>query len=152
MAFAPVYMVWDFYDGVRSGIASYQGAPHYFECESDPAQDDHPEVYRLWPIDQSLLPLAQEQWRIFRAWELRFHRGEAPEETHPGRRGQNARYDELADLIQPRLKSSSGLIPRARADFRSVRDQPERPVGCLADLEVQWISVDRMPPGLSFGS
>ena len=28
----PVYMVWDRYDGPRTGIASFQGSSHYFAC------------------------------------------------------------------------------------------------------------------------
>jgi hypothetical protein len=138
MAYEPVYMVWEYYDGVRSGIASYAGSPHHFECESHPAQDDGPEVYRLWPIDDQLLDLAQEQWRIFRVWEMRFHLGQETTQTHPGNRGQNARYDELEDQIHAQLKSSAKPLHRARGHFRAAPDQPKRPVGCWADLEVQW--------------
>jgi hypothetical protein len=145
MAFEPVYMVWDYYDGILSGIASYAGAPHYFELTFDPAQDDYSEVYELWPIDQPLLNLAQEQWQIYRAWEMRFHLGEVSGETHPGHRGQDARYDELEDQIHPRLKSFGGIPSRARADFRPVRDQPERPVGCFREMEVEWSSVEALP-------
>ena len=90
MAFEPVYMVWDYYDGVRSGLASYGGTPHYFECEFDQAHGECSELYQLWPIDHQLPTLATEQWNLYRAWKMRFHLGEVPVKTHPG-----YRYDEL---------------------------------------------------------
>ena len=88
-----VLMVWDIYDGVRSGVALYRGEPHYFDCEFDDEAGGYTNVFRLWPIDQNLLTQATEQWQIYRSWELRFHSGEVAVETHPGNRGQNARYE-----------------------------------------------------------
>ncbi len=138
MAFEPVYMVWDLYDGVRSGLASYGGAPHYFECELDQVQGGYAERYLLWPIDQKLLTLATEQWQIYRAWEMSFHLGEVPIETHPGYRGQSPRYDELQDQIDRHLSSRGTSAHRALADFRPIGDQPDLPAGCLREMEVEW--------------
>jgi hypothetical protein len=138
MTFEPVYMVWDFYDGVRSGLASYGGVPHYFECEFDHAHAEYSEVYQLWPIEQQLLTLATEQWQLYRAWEIRFHLGEESIKTHPGNRGQSPRYDELEDQIDRHLSSLGKPIGRAFAKFQAVSVQPERPVGCLREMEVDW--------------
>jgi hypothetical protein len=138
MAFEPVYMVWDLYDGVRSGLACYGGAPHYFECELDNEHGGYSEVYLLWPIGQQLLMLATEQWQLYRAWEMRFHLGEVPLETHPGHRGQNPRYDELEDQIDRNLNSLGTPTGRAFAEFQPISDQPELPEGCLREMEVEW--------------
>ena len=35
MVFERVLMVWDLYDGPRTGLALYNGAAHYFRCEFD---------------------------------------------------------------------------------------------------------------------
>ena len=140
MAYEPVYMVWDIYDGVRSGLASYEGAPHYFECEFDHAHGGYSEAYLLWPIDQQLLTLATEQWQIYRAWEMRFHRGELPVKTHPGNRGQSPRYDELEDQIDRHLTRLRGFALGSE-DFRSLADgysstylRPKGKSGCSEDL------------------
>ena len=131
-------MVWDLYDGVRSGVALYFGAPHYFDCEFDSSAGDYTDVFRLWPMDQSLLELAAEQWQIYRAWEHRFHSGEVSVETHPGYRGQNARYDEIEDLLDRYLNALGDPAHRVFAQFDAVQDQPELPAGCLREMEVTW--------------
>lgn len=141
MQFERVYMVWDFYDGARSGLACFGGEPHYFDCEFDHVHAEYTDIYQLWPIDQQLLALATEQWRIYESWERRFHSGEVPETTHPGHRGQNARYDDLEDEIDRRLSFLSAPACRARGEFRARVGQPDPPPGCAAEMEVQWIAV-----------
>jgi hypothetical protein len=141
MTFERVHMVWDMYDGVRSGIATYRGSPHYFDCAFDRDNGGYTDVYELWPIDEDLLALATEQWQLYRAWERRFHSGEVPVETHPGHRGQNQRYDELQDLIDQRLKIRGAPAHRALARFRACEDQPDLPAGCLREVEVDWTDV-----------
>lgn len=56
-----VHSVWDFYDGPRTGIADYNGSPHYFACTWDVVSDDYGESYSLSPIDAETLALALEQ-------------------------------------------------------------------------------------------
>jgi hypothetical protein len=138
VAFEPVYTVWDIYDGVRSGIASYRGASHYFACELDHVAGGYTETYLLWPIDEGLFSLAMEQWKLYKAWEVKFHSGEVPAETHPGHRGQSARYDELQDQIDRHLGSLGAPTTRALAHFRACESQPDLPAGCLREMEVQW--------------
>ena len=132
-----VYMVWDFYDGVRSGIADYEGRPHYFECPFDAEAQDFAETYDLYPICDETLELAQEQWAIYRAWELSFHSGKALHESHPGHGGVDSRYDELESRIQGSIKVQP-MSASASGTFTRKEDQPELPVGCIAELEVDW--------------
>ena len=49
-----VLMVWDIYDGVRSGVALYRGELHCFDCQFDRERGGYTDVFLLWPID---LPL-----------------------------------------------------------------------------------------------
>jgi hypothetical protein len=141
MTFERVYMIWDFYDGVRSGLAAFRGAPHYFVCEFDSLRDGYTDIYRLWPIDEELLALAAEQWQLFREWERRFHSGEATVQTHPALRGQNVRYGELQDEIDRRLPIRGVPTHRAVGKFRACGEQPSLPRGCLRELEVEWLAV-----------
>jgi hypothetical protein len=140
MAFERVYMVWDIYDGVRSGIANYRGDPHYFNCALDRDNGDS-DSYELWPIAQEQLALATEQWQLYRAWEKRFHSGEVPVETHPGHRGQNPRYEELGGRIDQWLRTRGASAHRALAKFRACEEQPDLPTGCLREVEVEWADV-----------
>jgi hypothetical protein len=129
-------MVWDLYDGIRSGLAEFHGAPHYFECVFQ--DDNYTDTFELRPIDSLLLAEATEQWSIYRAWERRFHSGEASLDTHPGHGGVVPRYDELERSINARLESLVEHPILASADFRVVSDQPALPDGCLREVEVLW--------------
>jgi hypothetical protein len=98
-------------------------------------------VFRLWPIDQHLLSQAAEQWQIYRSWELCFHSGEVTVETHPGNRGQNARYDEIENQIAQYLHSLGTPAQRVVARFDAKDEQPELPSGCLREIEVTWLGI-----------
>lgn len=137
----PVLMVWDFYDGVRSGIALYQGQPHYFECGFDEEEGEHTDVFELWPLDEPMMALAAEQWMLFCAWERCFRAGEVPAETHPGHRGQNARYDEIEDRIKDFLDSRVAPVHRLQATFEPRETQPENSVGPFKALDVTWLDL-----------
>ena len=132
-----VYMVWDFYDGVRSGIAEYSGAPHYFECIFDNQEQEYSDTFILKPIDQETLFEAKEQWSIYKAWEARFHGGSEPLETHPGHGGVNLRYDELERLLKDKLKAIP-VAASAVGTFQARKDQPVLPESRLLEMEVDW--------------
>ncbi len=134
-------MVWDLYDGVRSGVAFYRGEPHYFECEFDSEAVDYTDVFKLWMMDEDTLKLATEQWQIYRLWERRFHSGELGPDTHPGNRGQNALYDEIDDGIKQYRNSPGHPAVRVVGKFEAIDDQPELPQGCLREIEVTWLPV-----------
>ena len=131
-----VYMVWDIYDGIRSGLAEFRGVPHYFECVFE--DEDYTDSFELRRVDAALLAEATEQWSIYRAWESRFHSGEVPLETHPGHGGLVPRYDDLERSINARLESLTAHSVFASANFRFVESQPALPDGCLREVEVLW--------------
>ncbi len=133
-----VYMVWDLYDGVRSGIADYEGNPHYFESIYSEDSEEHTDEFRLTPVDQKTLKLAQEQWSIYRDWEKRFHSGLEPSETHPGHGGVDARYDQLEARVQSSIEAGP-VTKTVSGRFRAKEEQPDLPVGCLRDMEVEWL-------------
>jgi hypothetical protein len=134
--FERVHVVWDLYDGVRTGLANFHGAPYYFKCIFK--DGDYTESFELQTVDPDLFEEAREQWAIYRAWERRFHGGEVALETHPGHGGFVPRYDELERSIKGRLASILEVPVVARAQFRAVERQPELPDGCLRELEVLW--------------
>ena len=133
----PVHMVWDIYDGPRSGIANFEDAPHYFECLFDEEKQDWSDRFRLKLISKKLFENATQQWKIYRDWEKQYHSGKLDIEQHPGNRGTNLRYDELEDKIKDELKSINEFIELS-AVFHTADMQPKLPNGCLPTLEVEW--------------
>lgn len=136
--FEPVLMIWDYYDGVRSGLTECNGRPHYFNCLWDEPKGNYSEKFELSPIDASFLKAATTQWNIYREWELKFHTGLVQLETHPGNRGVNQEYDNLEDILHKKLKTLIKLKHEFSAKFRPLPNQDSLPTGVWRDLEVQW--------------
>jgi len=131
-------MVWDIYDGIRSGIADYFGEPHYFECIFDDQKYEYSNTFELKLIDHETLIEAQEQWSIYRTWEEKFHAGSESAETHPGRGGVSCRYDELERLVKEKLETMP-VVASGTAVFQEKIEQPQLPDGCLREMEVEWL-------------
>ena len=132
-----VYMIWDIYDGPRSGIADYKSEPCYFNCRLDP-EGGYSEQFELSPISSELFQMTQEQWDIYRTWEMKYHMGHESLKTHPGNIGTNKRYDELDTLI----KAATGKLHMYRClftgNFKALLGQDELPDGVLRELQVEW--------------
>jgi hypothetical protein len=138
MGFDRVYTVWDYYDGICSGIAEYSGKPHYYHREWNKDENEYPDTFTLTPIDDETLSLALEQRAIWLEWELKFHQGQVLESTHPGLPGQNQKYAELEIILDRRIPESSADDIRAHTTFRPLPNQPPKPVGVLREFEVEW--------------
>jgi len=132
-----VHTVWEFYDGPRTGIADYNGKPHYFCCKWDAELGDFSEAYSLFLIDAETLQLALAQWGIWREWEFAFHSGKVPASTHPGH-GGNERYNELECLLQTRIKALVAPQARVLARFHPVQGGEVTPVGVMRPFLVEW--------------
>ena len=141
MTFGRVLTVWDYYDGPRSGIAEYEGRLHYYESEWDEAKNNYAQTFRLSPVDEETVDLALKQWRIWRQWELAFHRGETEQSTDPALPGQDSTYAQVESEIEARIRSLTGFI-RAFGEFRPIAEQEDLPTGVLRELEVEWTPCD----------
>lgn len=138
MSFEKVHAVWDFYDGPRSGIADFGGAPHHFVNDFDEDTEEYAETFTLRPIDGATMLLVKKQREIWRTWELAFHRGELDKSTHPALPGQNDAYAQLGIEIKTEMDTNTAAPVAATASFRARADQPALPKGVLPDLEVIW--------------
>ena len=67
-----VYAVWDYWDGIRSGVADFEGKPVHFEQEWSEEADDYSSTFRLKPVSSAALAEVLEQSQIFRSWEISF--------------------------------------------------------------------------------
>ena len=134
-----VLMVWDFYDGVCTGIANFEGVAHYFDRVLDRETDEYTQKFILKTVDADILGLAIEQWKIYREWEKEFHLGNRLIESHPGRYGVNERYLELQTIIMASFKIKP-ISHTLYAEFYPRPNQPPLPNGCIKELLVDWSS------------
>ncbi|MER8881353.1 hypothetical protein [Mesorhizobium sp. M0816] len=137
MRYEQVHAIWDFYDGVRTGVADLDGAPHYFACQFDEGADDYSDNFKLYPIGPEFMRRAMRNWDIYRAWERKFHSGDAELETHPGH-GGDAEYDELQFWLDEQIARLQELPTLYGARFRALPGQDGLPGGMLRELEVAW--------------
>lgn len=86
MMFEAVHWVWNYWDGVRSVVADFGGAAHYFERRFDEDADAFADLYYLYPVDTEFMARARRKHEIFNAWAERHSRGEASPDSHPDRR------------------------------------------------------------------
>jgi hypothetical protein len=138
MKYEKVHTIRDYHDGVRSGMADLNGAPHYFLCLLDDVADEYSDDYRLYPVSPQFMAKALRHWAIFRAWEANFHRGLVSVESHPGHGGLDAEYDDLARWLDGQIRSLEPIANTRRGTFRAVAGQLGLPAGVLRDLEVSW--------------
>ncbi|GGY77552.1 hypothetical protein [Streptomyces omiyaensis] len=96
--FERVYVESEGHGGPRAGLGDIGGGPHYFQGD-DWDDTDEADAYRVWPANDAAVELEREQWAIFARWNERHGAGSAELETHPGRGGVDARYDELSLLL-----------------------------------------------------
>ncbi|MFZ2029456.1 MAG: hypothetical protein WAU68_04040 [Vitreimonas sp.] len=138
MQYERVYAVWDFYDGVRTGIADLNGAPHYLASQFDEIADDYSDNFKLYPVDSEFMKRAMRNWTIYRAWERQFHSGEADLSSHPGHRGVDAEYDEVKAWLDDKITKLRALPTLYTAKFRPLPGQEELPGAMWREIEVAW--------------
>ena len=132
----PVYSVWDYYDGIESGVAGYRGSPHYFERDWSEEKQAELSTFTLIPISENELAEVVERERIFREWEAKFYQGEVDVDTHPGAEGQGSSYFELQRTFKAR--ASQAPLRLSTPEFSALPGQEERPKGVMARLQVVW--------------
>ena len=59
-----VYIVEIFWDFPISGIADYNGRPHFFDLEEDSDEDSDP-IYNLIPIEKEIFDLVIEKFDLW---------------------------------------------------------------------------------------
>jgi hypothetical protein len=138
MTFERVHTIWDLYDGIRTGVADLNGAPHYFASHFDESADDYSNNFKLYPVGAEFMQRAMRNWAIYRAWERRFQSGEAELRTHPGQGGLDAEYDELKSWLDAEVADLQPLPMLYNAQFRALPGQDDLPGAMLRETEVEW--------------
>lgn len=131
-------MVWDYYDGVRTGVANLNGAPHYFASQFDASEDDYSDNFKLYPVGEEFIQRAMRNWSIYRAWERKYHNGKADLKSHPGHGRIDAEYDELKTWLDGQVAHLQALPSLYSAEFHTLPGQEDLAAGILRELEVVW--------------
>jgi hypothetical protein len=120
-----VYVENEWYDGPRAGIADVAGAPHRFKSLFDEAADEYLGTFLIWPIDQGIVALEVEQWRIFVEWNAMYEAGLVSSDSHPGHGGLHKRWNELQTLLEHNRSEVPPNAKRALAQMTFI-DQESR--------------------------
>ncbi len=64
----PVFTISEFYNGPKSGIASFKGIPHLFAPEWDRQALRFTQIFYLRQIDRQVFELELELWKIRVRW------------------------------------------------------------------------------------
>jgi hypothetical protein len=147
MRFEKVHTVREYWDGVRSGTADFKGAPHYFVCPVDArVTDGYADYFDLYPLSPEFMERELQYFAIYRAWDIQHKRGLVPEETHPGRGGVDAQYDELSRWLDSQIAALDMTAIKQRATFRAIGGQADLPKGVMRELEVRWSPMSPFRP------
>ncbi len=119
-----VHTITDWYDGARSGVADFNGEPHYYENHWNEGELFGGEIYLLKPLDTETFALAMESWNIYLRWEVARQEGRASDETCPTLPEERERYDEIEKTLAERLLVSPETSVQATAEF--VYGQPTK--------------------------
>ena len=136
-------MVWDYYDGPRTGLTLYRNKAHYFEFLWDHKLNNYSEYFTLTAINENLLKTANRQWAIYREWEFKFHSGQLPFDTHPGHGGIDKEYDKLNSIIETKLAKLDRSTGTYTSVFRPSSKQKDLPSGMMKELEASWIETKK---------
>ncbi len=141
--FETIHTITEWWDGPRSGIANYQGIPHFFESLWRDVNGRGEDVFLLSPVDAETFQLALEAWGIWQRWETAFYQKQANLDTHPALPEDRSRHEELKQLLDVKLVIDAAHAVQKRARFRECQNQPWNGVG-LMPLEIQWTEVSEV--------
>ena len=136
-----VFIVTDYYDGPRKGIANFKGLPHFYDCIFDKAKDEYSDLYRLTPISEHIFELAKQDWAIWKRWESAFHSGKATRESHPALPQDRARHQEIRAILDSALTTDIGICAVRRGSFER-SGSGEYPKGVMRPLQVRWADAE----------
>jgi len=109
------------WDGPRSGIASFRGTPHSFDCIFDDALDDWTDQFLLRPLDDETVVRVLAGWQ-----ELR---------THPP--NDERQYRERVQSLRGEVQPDPPTALRARGRFCRVSGE-----GLDAEYTARWTPLD----------
>jgi hypothetical protein len=127
---------YDWYDGLRSGVADFNGHPYYFESQWEDLNTDESDSFKLSPISTDLLSIVIECWRLWKKLEESYKQGLPSQETHPFLPSDAVGGKKLDQVLKSELKLDETNYIRVKADFVPAKEQMYRSNGI--DFLVKW--------------
>lgn len=134
--FELVYVISDYWDQPRSGVADYHGEPHWFENIFDEEHDTYSEDYWLTRLTPEESAMVKEQSEIFLRWRHAFDRGEVDISSHPALPKDAERFAKLKNYIQTAIKSKAAQ--RFKVTGKLALLEPATQKRETATFQVQW--------------
>jgi hypothetical protein len=133
-----VFTVQDYQDGPRSGVANFDGKPHFYACVFDDVHDDYTDSYILTPITEQTFEAALENWEIFLRWRAAFDLGKVALDTHPALPQDTIRYQQTKRILEAALLLGQDKAIHARGVF-DVVGRASQPRDVLTPWQAKWI-------------
>ncbi|MET4106586.1 hypothetical protein [Hymenobacter sp. UYP22] len=137
----------DWYDGVRGGVATYNGQPCYFESQCVDIFTDGTDWFKLSPISEAAFEQNKEQWALWRIYDAAFQAGQIGIEHHPFLPENRERGEELQQQLEHQLIIDDNNFMIAQAEFLGLDKQMQRMD--RAEMEVRW-NILLAPPSASW--
>jgi hypothetical protein len=140
-AWSRIIEIRDFHDCPRSGITTFRGQPHAFECIFSDEMDDFTDRFLLMEIDVELTQAAVERQGLFLRWRAKMRRGEVPRsyELPLVLPEDRERHQQLAAFIGDRLRPVPEKSVIVRGQMRRFGREHE-------DFGVRWYEVANGEP------
>jgi hypothetical protein len=133
----------DWYDGPRSGVADYDGLPHYYESQWADIDHIDEDWYRLSPIPQEVFELELERERLWAKYAEASAIGIVGPEHHPFLPDDRPRGEELLQLLETALRIDEKQHLISRDEFIPINEQARQATG--AQMMVNWTILPNPP-------
>ena len=132
-----VFTVDEYYDGPRTGVANFQGEPHFYDCIFDQKRDDYSNLFQLTPIDQRTFELALAAWEIWRKWEAAYQQGKVKWGSHPALQADTTKCRKMTKMLERLLKTDPKRSITRIGHFAPIANE-RLPKGVLRYFQVKW--------------
>ena len=116
----PVYLVFDYWDEPRTGVAGFRGVPQWFENIFDEIRDEYSSEYWLTPIGSDAVETATEMAKIFSRWRVAFDSGKTDRSTHPALPDEKDEYYKLKASLEQHLAARQSMRYKVHGEFKLV--------------------------------
>ncbi|OON69048.1 hypothetical protein [Hymenobacter sp. CRA2] len=137
----------DWYDGIRGGVATYNGQPCYFESQCVDIFTQGVDWFKLSPISNEAFEQEIEQWTLWRKYDAAFRAGLVGAEHHPFLPEDGEKGEELQRRLNHQLVIDENNVLIAQAEFFGLDEQIKQ--ADEAELEVRW-TILSAPPSASW--
>ena len=133
----------DWYDGPRSGVADYDGRPHYFESQWADIDHIDEDWFKLSPISQEVFELELEREHLWDKYAAASAIGILGPEHHPFLPSDRPRGEELIQILEKTLKIDEAQQMLSKAEFAPINEQSRQDI--KARMMVKWIMLPEPP-------